>query len=63
MTKANSDVPNAIPILFASDMNEYWKPSLRMPVFHSPYSTQSGIMAYMAVLKPEKKNCAKAANM
>ena len=43
--KANIAVPRAMPILLASDTKAYWKPSLRMPVFHSPYSTQSGITA------------------
>ena len=51
-----------MPILLPNEMKAYWNPSLRIPVFHSPYSTQSGIMAQMAVLKPEKKNWDKAEN-
>ena len=42
---ARSDVPSAIPILLPSEMKAYWNPSFLMPVFHSPYSTQSGMMA------------------
>ena len=44
-TAAKTDVPIAMPILFPREINAYWNPSLRTPVFHSPYSTQSGIMA------------------
>ena len=44
-TAARVDVPTAMPTLFPRETKAYWKPSLRMPVFHSPYSTQSGMMA------------------
>ena len=40
-----SAVPMAIPILFPRETNAYWNPSFLSPVFHSPYSTQSGMIA------------------